>query len=344
LYSYDAFGNALDFDPSTAQTEFLYSGEQFDPKINQQYLRQRYYDPTTGRFNRLDPFFGNIDDPFSLHKYLYTHGDPVSGIDPSGESLAGAVASIGISMSIGAGAGALLGYMDARIGGANHSDAMLAAGWGALIGGALGGVLGPLGNVAIYGSGLTQAIAYSIIIQAELIGSSLGLFSVLAAFHEGKPAQGIFRAVTTLFAAGMGLRTLTSVRLRSRPIGDFSNVKGKSVPDILEAIPLNAEKVPFTPSTTGGATEGIKYRWQDTAGVKHEVRIHNQDPSAPVGSNANSGWIVRVKKGRKFMDHNGNFYGDNIRTPNSTSYNPKRSMIHIFQLKPQIFLICLGKQ
>jgi RHS repeat-associated protein len=62
----------------------LYSGEQFDSKINQQYLRQRYYDPSTGRFNRLDPFFGNLNDPLSLHKYLYTHGDPVNGIDSNG--------------------------------------------------------------------------------------------------------------------------------------------------------------------------------------------------------------------------------------------------------------------
>jgi RHS repeat-associated protein len=100
LYNYDAFGNALGFDPSTAKTEFLYSGEQFDSKIGQQYLRQRYYDPTTGRFNRLDPFFGNIDDPQSLHKYLYTHGDPVNGVDPSGMMLAGMVSSFGIGSNI----------------------------------------------------------------------------------------------------------------------------------------------------------------------------------------------------------------------------------------------------
>ncbi|MDR2168640.1 MAG: AHH domain-containing protein, partial [Planctomycetaceae bacterium] len=84
LYSYDAFGNALGFDPSTALTEFLYSGEQFDSKINQQYLRQRYYDPTTGRFNRLDPFFGNLNDPLSLHKYAYANSDAINIFDPSG--------------------------------------------------------------------------------------------------------------------------------------------------------------------------------------------------------------------------------------------------------------------
>jgi RHS repeat-associated protein len=71
----------------------LYSGEQFDSKVGQQYLRARYYDPATGRFNRLDPFFGNLKDPQSFHKYLYTHADPVSGVDPTGEflGLAGAI-------------------------------------------------------------------------------------------------------------------------------------------------------------------------------------------------------------------------------------------------------------
>ncbi|MDR2438266.1 MAG: RHS repeat-associated core domain-containing protein, partial [Planctomycetaceae bacterium] len=84
LYAFDAYGNAIGFDPSVALTEFLYSGEQFDSKIGQQYLRARYYNPANGRFNRLDPFFGNLNDPQSLHKYLYTHADPVNGIDPSG--------------------------------------------------------------------------------------------------------------------------------------------------------------------------------------------------------------------------------------------------------------------
>ena len=58
LYAFDAYGNAIGFNQAEALTEFLYSGEQFDSKIGQQYLRQRYYDPTTGRFNRLAPFFG----------------------------------------------------------------------------------------------------------------------------------------------------------------------------------------------------------------------------------------------------------------------------------------------
>jgi len=100
LYSFDAYGNALGFVMANALTEFLYSGEQFDSKIGQQYLRARYYDPATGRFNRLDPFFGNLSNPQSLHNYLYCHADPVNGIDPTGEFLVAMISSFGISGNI----------------------------------------------------------------------------------------------------------------------------------------------------------------------------------------------------------------------------------------------------
>lgn len=48
------------------------------------YLRPRYYSPSTGQFNKVDPFAGNFEDPQSLHKYTYAHDDPVNNIDPSG--------------------------------------------------------------------------------------------------------------------------------------------------------------------------------------------------------------------------------------------------------------------
>jgi hypothetical protein len=66
-----------------------------------QYLRARYYSPASGTFNRLDPFFGRMQDPQSLHKYLYVHGDPVNGLDPTGlraggMGLGGMLATFGI--------------------------------------------------------------------------------------------------------------------------------------------------------------------------------------------------------------------------------------------------------
>jgi RHS repeat-associated protein len=81
----------------------LGDGEYFDSRIGQTYLRARLYDAQNARFNRLDPFRGNFSDPLSFNKYGFVHGDPMQGIDPSGNqySLGGALATIGIGAAIG---------------------------------------------------------------------------------------------------------------------------------------------------------------------------------------------------------------------------------------------------
>jgi hypothetical protein len=45
-----------------------------------------YLNPDNGRFLTMDSFRGNSEDPQSLHKYLYCHGDPVNAHDPSGNN------------------------------------------------------------------------------------------------------------------------------------------------------------------------------------------------------------------------------------------------------------------
>ena len=88
-YSFDAYGQMLGGDPGATNaptTDLLFSGEQYDPDLQQQYLRARYYDQSNGRFNRVDPFGGNNGDPQSLHKYAYCHSDPVLLVDPSGRA------------------------------------------------------------------------------------------------------------------------------------------------------------------------------------------------------------------------------------------------------------------
>ena len=72
-----------------------YSGETFDAASQQQYLRARFYNSANGRFNRLDPFAGSNQDPQSLHKYAYVHGDPIQGIDPTGLRV-----SLGVSLAV----------------------------------------------------------------------------------------------------------------------------------------------------------------------------------------------------------------------------------------------------
>jgi hypothetical protein len=47
----------------------------------------RYLNTGTGRFQTMDTFQGNNEDPLSLHKYLYCQDEPIDGTDPSGRAV-----------------------------------------------------------------------------------------------------------------------------------------------------------------------------------------------------------------------------------------------------------------
>jgi len=55
-----------------------------DRLTGMQNLRARFYDPSLGRFNRLDPHLGFTDDPISFNSHLYVGANPVNHIDPLG--------------------------------------------------------------------------------------------------------------------------------------------------------------------------------------------------------------------------------------------------------------------
>ena len=97
VYAYDADGNEVGFDPTTAATTWLFANDgQFDPqtKITNHIARWRQ----GHRFLSLDPFAGNNSDPLSLHKYLYAHADTVNNIDPTGLRSLG---ELNVSVAIG---------------------------------------------------------------------------------------------------------------------------------------------------------------------------------------------------------------------------------------------------
>ena len=52
-------------------------------------LHARYLSANTGRFQTMDTYAGNNEDPTSLLKYLYGGDDPVNNSDPSGNDVVG---------------------------------------------------------------------------------------------------------------------------------------------------------------------------------------------------------------------------------------------------------------
>ena len=77
-YFYDAFGNKQT-DTDTSTNPFEYCGEYFDDETGLIYLRNRYYDPTNGRFVTEDPARDGEN------WYVYAGNNPVNFVDPDGK-------------------------------------------------------------------------------------------------------------------------------------------------------------------------------------------------------------------------------------------------------------------
>jgi RHS repeat-associated protein len=82
-YGYEAFGQTVS-QSGSATNKYQYAGEQFDATLDDYYLRQRFYDTSSGRFGRMDTYGGKLREPSTLNKYLYTANNPITWIDPSG--------------------------------------------------------------------------------------------------------------------------------------------------------------------------------------------------------------------------------------------------------------------
>lgn len=82
-YDYEAFGELIE-SSGESENSYRFAGEQFDESLGDYYLRDRFYDPSSGRFIRRDTWQGDLTNPISLHKYLYGHGNPANLVDPSG--------------------------------------------------------------------------------------------------------------------------------------------------------------------------------------------------------------------------------------------------------------------
>jgi RHS repeat-associated protein len=82
-YSYDTWGAAVSH-TGTALTDLQYNGEYTDASTGLQYLRARYYDPSTGQFITPDPALGA-----SGARYAYAGDSPVNAADPTGLCLLG---------------------------------------------------------------------------------------------------------------------------------------------------------------------------------------------------------------------------------------------------------------
>jgi RHS repeat-associated protein len=84
-YTYNPFGEMFPTEcTENVSNPFRFTGQWFDPEIEQYYLRARMYDPVLMRFTARDPASGENEEPLTLHRYLYCLSNPINRTDPLG--------------------------------------------------------------------------------------------------------------------------------------------------------------------------------------------------------------------------------------------------------------------
>ena len=82
-YRYSVTGE-ITFGAPQYENEYTYNGESYNPNIESQYLRARYYCVVTATFLTEDSYLGNLTEPLTLNRYNYCVSSYLNYTDPSG--------------------------------------------------------------------------------------------------------------------------------------------------------------------------------------------------------------------------------------------------------------------
>ena len=85
-YRYSVTGE-ITFGAPQYENEYAYNGESYNPNIESQYLRARYYCVVTATFLTEDSYLGNQTEPLTLNRYNYCVSSYLNYTDPSGNEV-----------------------------------------------------------------------------------------------------------------------------------------------------------------------------------------------------------------------------------------------------------------
>ena len=85
-YRYSVTGE-ITFGAPQYENEYTYNGESYNPNIESQYLRARYYCVVTATFLTEDSYLGSLTEPLTLNRYNYCVSSYLNYTDPSGNSV-----------------------------------------------------------------------------------------------------------------------------------------------------------------------------------------------------------------------------------------------------------------
>jgi YD repeat-containing protein len=84
-FTYDPFGDLIQFTPTSSTPIFLFGGDAVYDWVSGLYMNGDGVRDRNGFiFYQMDTYAGNPNDPMTLHKYLYANADPIIFDDPTG--------------------------------------------------------------------------------------------------------------------------------------------------------------------------------------------------------------------------------------------------------------------
>jgi RHS repeat-associated protein len=238
-YRYNAYGE-MTFGKPQYENVYGYNGESYNPNLNGQYLRARYYHVEMVNFFTEDSYLGNIRESLSLNRYNYVHSNPENYRDPSGHFVITLT-----SLAIAAGVGAITGVTFSAI--------------------------------EQYSS--TGTVTAGTTVKAAFIGATGGVVGVATAGIVGVSLAGAGLGTTfssTLAVGGVqGLTTGIAVRSNTEILNSaFAQFEGKpnqiSIEDSISRIFHPASMT--TDAIAGGVAEGLLYM-ANSAAIKNQAQI-----------------------------------------------------------------------
>ncbi|HEY6871527.1 MAG TPA: Ig-like domain-containing protein [Geobacteraceae bacterium] len=99
-YQYDAWGGTRQ-EYSLLDNDRKFTGHYLDKETGLHYFGARYYDDKTGRFLNQDPYEGDMNNPPSLHRYMYANDNPLIYVDENGNSATLTGTLLGFAWGVG---------------------------------------------------------------------------------------------------------------------------------------------------------------------------------------------------------------------------------------------------
>lgn len=82
---YAPFGDVRHKSSALTNTDYLYTGQEYDREEMLYYYRSRFYDPAIGRFTTPDAVIPDLFEPKALHPYSYVGNNPMRYTDSTGQ-------------------------------------------------------------------------------------------------------------------------------------------------------------------------------------------------------------------------------------------------------------------